>query len=172
MAIGHLTADYIAFVFNAPITSIETFAQLASWDIPALYWEGLSSLAASQYTSIPATRAGTRSNYWRIVSTNGGSYVFTERSAADPNSYPTPPSVGIDTYMYLWSNGGGTKGTMLAQNDDGGGMLTSQISYTLIAGIPYLIEVGSYSGSQTWNIKTQAYIATGADITGTLLTSL
>jgi hypothetical protein len=172
MATGHLTSDYVAFVFNNDMFASESFAQLASWYIPVQYWQGLSSLAASQYTSIPATRSGTRSNYWRIRSPGGGTFVFTERAANDPNSYPTPPSVSMDTFLYLWSNGGGTKGNMLTYNDDGGGLTTSQFSYTLLAGVDYLLEAGSYSGAQNWYVKTQAYKAGGVDITGTLLTSL
>ena len=169
MAIGHLTSDYVAFVFNVPIESVGMCAQLATWYIPQPYWQGIGSLAPSIYTQIPSSRpAPRRSNFWRVVSPAGGTFVITQRSSSDPNSYPTAPSVSLDTVMYFWNN---NKTIQLAYDDDGGGLSTSRFTVTMTAGVQYLIECSSWNVA-SFSYKVQAYKAGGSDVTGAMITSI
>lgn len=170
MAIGYLTSDYVAFVFNIPIESTGMCAQLATWYIPGpTLPPGLLSLATSVYTTIPSTRIGRRSNFWRVMSPTGGNFVITERAPNDP-AYPSSPTTYLDTYMYLWNN---NKTSMLAQNDDGGGSGTSLINYYLNAGQYYLIECTSWATGQSFAYQVACYrSSTPSDVTGVAITSI
>lgn len=170
MAIGHLTSDYVAFVFNNPIENVAICAQNAAFPVSApLLPPGLLSLAPSIYTAIPSTRSGRSSNFWRVMSPTGGNFVITQRAPNDP-AYPSDPTTYLDTYMYLWNN---TKTSILAQNDDGGGSWTSLISYYFNAGQYYLIECTSWASGQTFAYRAACYRSgTPSDVTGMAITSI
>jgi hypothetical protein len=105
----------------------------------------------------PLTVAGSGGTYTGSTSGMAADYAATCTSAGGPDVVYTwtPTSSGtvqidtigsgFDTVLHVYT--GGCTGTSVACNDDGGGSLTSLVTFSAVAGTTYYIIVDGYSSS-------------------------
>ena len=143
MGSGTIISDYVAFAFASPPPPYGIFAHLATFPGAAPGGVFYGDLTDPIYNQIPSTRIdnGCVSNFWRISSVTGGTFIITMRASGDP-IYPLDAVTAFDTYLYLWDD---AKTTIIDQNDDGGGLGTSYMNDVLAPGTSYLVECTTYS---------------------------